>query len=74
MSSKIISAFALTVALMALASCSQEPAVQPMPEVNDANCNDDKISESIKNKAMRQEFEHQCITRGTFKPSKPRAW
>jgi entry exclusion lipoprotein TrbK len=56
-----------------LAGCDSVPV--PMPEVNDANCQIDKIMQ-IKDEAMRREFGGRCSRRpGAIAPTeKPKNW
>ena len=56
-----------------LAGCDSAPV--PMPEVNDANCQFDKIMQ-IADEAMRREFGGRCSRRpGAIAPTeKPKNW
>lgn len=67
---------ALAVALLAfLAGCDNKPAAQRLPEVNDANCQIEKIKQ-IKDKSARQEFASQCShrTSGIAPTKNPKNW
>jgi entry exclusion lipoprotein TrbK len=67
---------ALAVVLLALlAGCDNKPAVQTLPEVNDVNCQIEKIKQ-IKDKAARQEFAGQCShrTSGIAPTKNPKNW
>jgi len=56
-----------------VAGCDNKPAVQPLPEVNDANCAPEKIKAMPK--AQQQEFASLCLRRsGGFKPSPKKEW
>lgn len=65
----------LAVALLALAGCDNKPVVQPLPEINDANCQVEKIKQ-IGNEASRQEFAGKCSRRtsGTARTEHPKNW
>jgi entry exclusion lipoprotein TrbK len=57
-----------------LVGCDSKPG--PMPEVNDANCQLDKIMQ-IPDEATRREFGGRCSRRPvgpTSLPSKPKRW
>lgn len=71
--SKVLT-LALAASLAALvAGCDNKPAVQPLPEVNDANCAPEKIAAMPK--AQQQEFSSLCLRRGDgFKPSPKKEW
>jgi len=69
---------ALVVLMVALIfGCGEKPAEQPsmqaLPEANDKNCTAE-TTEKIKDKAAQQEFSARCFRRGTFTPTKPKAW
>ena len=66
----------LVVAL--LAGCDSKPATQAMPEVNDANCQIEKIKK-IEDKATRETFAGLCSRRsrtggGIAPTEKPMNW
>lgn len=66
----------LIAAVMAalLAGCEKQPAIQAMPEVNDANCQIEAIKK-IEDRATREEFAGLCSTRPRIAPTKnPLNW
>jgi entry exclusion lipoprotein TrbK len=69
---------ALAVLMVALIiGCGEKPVdpptTQALPEANDKNCTEETI-EKLKDKAAQQEFSARCFRRGTFTPTKPKAW
>lgn len=60
-----------------IVGCGEKPAEAPttqaLPEANDKNCTPETI-EKLKDKAAQQEFSARCFRRGTFTPTKPKAW
>jgi len=57
-----------------LSSCNKSPAI--MPEVNDANCQFEKIKQ-IEDEATRREFGSRCSRRSigpSTLPANPKRW
>lgn len=65
----------LLLTLLALAGCDNQPNIQAMPEVSDANCTLDVINQ-IEDRADRAEFAGQCSRRsGAIQPTEqPKNW
>ena len=64
----------LMTALVMLAGCEKQPAIQAMPEVNDTNCQIEAIKK-IEDKATREEFAGLCSTRPRIAPTQnPLNW
>lgn len=55
-----------------LAGCEKKPEPVTLPEVNNENCKYENIAKL--DKSIQQDFSSQCVRRGTFKPSTPKAW
>lgn len=74
MSKKYMTTLAVVLVLL-VAGCDNKPAVQSLPEVNDANCQIEKIKQ-IQDKAARQEFAGQCSRRtsGIAPTENPKNW
>ncbi|MCY1288174.1 entry exclusion lipoprotein TrbK [compost metagenome] len=59
----------LILALLAIASCDDQPNTQALPEVSDANCTLEVINQ-IEERAARAEFASQCSRRsGAIHPT-----
>lgn len=61
-----------------VAGCDNKPAIPPMPEVNDTNCQIEAIKR-IEDRATREKFAGQCSRRspaaGSIAPTeKPMNW
>lgn len=64
------------VMVVVLAGCDNKPTPAAMPEVNNENCQVDKIKQ-IEDKAIRQEFAGMCSHRPVGPdtlPANPKKW
>ena len=64
--------------LVLVAGCDNKPAIPPMPEVNDTNCQIEAIKK-IKDRATREKFaglcSHRSLASGGIAPTeKPMNW
>ncbi len=69
--------FVVVLTLSAFAGCSNEPTVDRLPEVNDANCKFEAL-EKIKNREAREKMAGLCSRRPAFggvrRSQKPLNW
>ncbi|WP_017842837.1 entry exclusion lipoprotein TrbK [Methylotuvimicrobium buryatense] len=76
MKTKALILILVTVMPAFLAGCDPEPAEQAMPEVNDENCQLEKIMQ-IADRTTREQFSGLCSRRSTGAetlPANPKKW
>lgn len=55
-----------------IAGCEGKPEPITMPEVNNENCDHEKVSKM--DESIRTEFASKCFRRGEFKESPKKGW
>lgn len=71
---KTIKTVFLTIGLLGLAACSEQPEEFTMPEVNNENCRHENVMK-MEPKELRQKFASLCLRRNAIQSSdKPKTW
>ncbi len=68
-----VSAIFLTIGIVALSGCSDEPKQFTMPEVNNENCKHENVMK-MEPDSLRQKFASLCLRRNSYKPGDKKTW